>query len=38
MGTNIEVSGGQESKLRDYAIYGFKKADVPCDTKQPINH
>ena len=34
---NIEVSNGQEPQSRDMAVCAFKKADISCDTKQPMN-
>ena len=34
---NIQVSGGQESQSGDDAVCGFKKTDISCDTKQPVN-
>jgi len=33
----FQDSGGQESQSGDDAVCGFKKADISCDTKQPIN-
>jgi len=33
---NIQVSGGQEPQSDD-AVCGFNKADITCDTNQPIN-
>ena len=34
---NIQGSGEKEPQLGDDAVCGLNKADVTCDTNQPIN-